>query len=322
MTEPRIVVLDGYTLNPCDLSWDGLKSLGSCEIYDRTPPEETRSRSEGADILLTNKTVLDADTIAVLEQLRYVGVLATGFNVVDVDATRERCIPVANVPTYGTNSVAQMVFAHLLNLAQPVEHHAEAVRQGRWSSAVDWCFWDTPLLELAGLTMGIIGLGRIGRATARLAHAFEMSVLAYDSFQGDPPDYVRFVDLETLFRESDVLSLHCPLNPQTEGIVSRERLATMKSTALLINTSRGPLVDQHALADALNSGQIAGAGLDVLAGEPPARVNPLLTAKNCQITPHIAWATRASRARLLETAVANVAAFLAGRPQNVVNGVA
>jgi glycerate dehydrogenase len=316
----KIVVLDGYTLNPGDLSWSGLEALGNCTIHDRTPPERIVPRASGAEIILTNKTALSADTISRLTSLKYISVLATGYNIVDVEAARKRGIPVSNVPLYATESVAQMVFAHLLNLALNVAHHAQTVRDGRWSASVDFCYWDTPLIELQGLTMGIIGFGRIGRATAKLARAFGMKVIVYDvTTPSEIPEGCRMVELEDVFRESDVVSLHCPLTPQTENLVSAERLALMKPTAYLINTSRGPLIDEQALADALNSSRIAGAGLDVLSVEPPDQSNPLLTAKNCQITPHIAWATRAARQRLLQVTVDNVAAFLTGKPQNVIN---
>ena len=317
----RIVVLDGYTLNPGDLTWKDLEALGSCTVYDRTPPELTVERANGAEIVLTNKTVLTADIIERLGQLQYIGVLATGYNVVDVEAARERGISVTNVPTYGTESVAQMVFAHLLNLTQHVAHHAKTVRTGRWSACPDFCYWDTPLIELEGLTMGIIGLGRIGRAVARLARAFGMKIIAYDVTTPSPlPKGCKMVELDHIFRLADVVSLHCPLTPKTDCLVNKERLALMKPTAFLINTSRGPLIDELALAEALDDEKIGGAGLDVVATEPPAQDNPLLKAKNCYITPHIAWATRAARERLLRVAVENVAAFLDGRPQNVVNG--
>jgi len=315
---PRIVVLDGFTLNPGDLSWDKLQTLGRCTIYDRTPPEEVLDRTRDAEIVLTNKVELSRETIFALPDLKYIGVTATGVNVVDLAAARECGVVVTNVPSYATPSVAQMVLAHMLNLSQHVAEHAEAVRMGRWTSAVDWCFWDYPLVELAGLTMGIVGLGETGLATAQLAQVFGMKVLAATRTAQDVPDFVRIVDLDTLFRTSDVVSLHCPLTPETAGLVSRQRLALMKKTALLVNTGRGPLVDEAALAEALNTGSIAGAGLDVLSVEPPPADNPLLSARNCYITPHIAWATRAARSRLLECAVENVAAFLAGKLRNVV----
>jgi glycerate dehydrogenase len=316
----HIVVLDGYTLNPGDLSWDELEALGSCEIHDRTPVDQVVPRAADAEILLTNKTVLSRTVIEQAAKLRYIGVLATGYNVVDVEAARERGIPVTNVPTYGSRSVAQMVFAHLLNLTQHVDHHARTVVDGRWTASDDFCYWDYPLVELAGQTMGIVGFGRIGQATAQLAVAFGMEVLACDTVEPPGvPRHVKMVDLETVFRESDVVSLHCPLTPETERLVNEERLGLMKTSAFLINTSRGPLVDEPALAEALSSGRIAGAGLDVLAIEPPVSDNPLLGLKNCYVTPHIAWATKAARARLLATVVENVKAFLDGRPQNVVN---
>jgi len=317
---PRIVVLDGYTLNPGDLSWDELRSLGACTIHDRTPPDQTVPRAADATIVLTNKVVLDRDTLCRLPRLAYVGVLATGYNVIDLAEAGRRGIVVTNVPSYSTRSVAQMVFAHLLNLTQHVAHHAEAVRQGRWTSSPDFCFWDYPLVELDGLTIGIVGYGRIGREGAQIALALGMKVLAYDlAAPNDPADGVDLVDLESLFRRSDVVSLHCPLTPETQNLVNAQRLSWMKPTAWLINTGRGPLVDEPALADALCSGRIAGAGLDVLSKEPPGQDNPLLAAKNCFITPHIAWATRAARARLMHEVVENVRAFLAGRPQNVVS---
>jgi glycerate dehydrogenase len=317
----KIVVLDGYTLNPGDLSWDGFRALGQLTVYDRTDETQTLERVAGADILITNKTALDADTIAQLPRLAYIGVLATGYNVVDIEAAAARDIPVTNIPAYGTRSVAQMVFAHLLNLTQHVADHARTVDAGRWSSSIDFCYWDHPLIELSGLTMGIVGYGKIGRATASIARAFGMDVIAYDvntDSLSDDED-VRPVDIDTLFSQSDVVSLHCPLFPETAGIVSAERIASMRPTAFLINTSRGALVDEQALADALNNGSIAGAGLDVVSIEPIAPDNPLLHAKNCYITPHIAWATLSARRRLMQTAVDNVAAFLRGTPQNVVN---
>ena len=316
----KIVVLDGFTLNPGDLDWAGLRALGDCEIHDRTAPDEIVPRAADAEIILTNKTVLNRATLAALPKLKYIGVLATGINVVDAVAARERGIPVTNVPDYGTRSVAQLTFALLLELAHHAGHHAQTVREGRWSRCADFCYWDFPLLELDGLTMGLVGFGRIGRAVSQLAAAFGMKVLVHSRCAPENlPPGVRFVGLEELFRSSDVVSLHCPLTPETKQLVNVERLAWMKHTAFLINTSRGPLVDEAALADALNAGKISGAALDVLSVEPPPAGNPLLTAKNCLITPHLAWATRAARARLMRIAVANVAAFLAGTPENVVN---
>ncbi len=321
---PHLVVLDGFTLNPGDLSWERLLSLGNCSIYDRTAPEAIVEEAGEAELILTNKAVLSRVVIEALPQLKYIGVTATGYNVVDLDAARERGITVTNVPIYGTASVAQMVFSHVLHLTQHVGEHSRAVHAGRWSSAKDWCFWDFPQVELAGLTMGIVGLGRIGRATAKLADAFGMKVVATSrsatkAEKGDLPDYIQRIDLDALFRDSDIVSLHCPLTPETENLVNATRLQMMKPSALLINTSRGPLIDEAALADALQHRTIAGAGLDVLSTEPPLVDHPLLGIENCVITPHIAWATRSARSRLLDTVVDNVAAFLAGRPQNVVN---
>jgi glycerate dehydrogenase len=317
--KPSIIVVDAHCLNPGDLSWQKLEELGDCVFYDRTKPSELSGRIQNADIVLTNKVVLARDTISSCSRLKYIGVTATGYNIVDIAAAREHGVVVTNVPTYGTTSVAQMVFAHLLNLTQRVGDHARAVREGRWTTSPDWCFWDYPLIEIAGMTLGIIGFGRIGQAVARLARAFGMHLLAHSRSPIAVEAGVREVDLETVFRASDVLSLHCPLTAETSRLVNKQRLALMKPTAFLINTSRGQLVDEQALADALNNGRLAGAGLDVLEMEPPAADNPLFTAKNCYITPHIAWATHASRKRLLDAATDNVAAFLRGDPQNIVN---
>jgi glycerate dehydrogenase len=318
----NIVVLDGHTLNPGDLSWDDLRALGSCVIHDRTPAGEVVARARGAEMVLTNKTVLSRSHIEQLPGLRYIGVLATGFNVVDHSAAAERGIPVTNVPAYGTRSVAQTTMALLLELTQRAGHHAHTVRAGRWTRCPDFCYWDFPLVELDGLTLGVVGFGRIGRAVAELGTAFGMRVLAFNPAPKASPETVEWTDLETLFARSDVVSLHCPLTPQTRHLVNAARLELMKPTAFLLNTSRGPLVDEAALAAALRSGRIAGAALDVLAVEPPPADNPLLEAPNCLITPHIAWATHAARSRLLQTAIGNVRAFLAGQPQNVVNGAA
>ncbi len=318
----RIVVLDGYTLNPGDLSWKELESLGPCTVYERTAAALTVERAKEAEIVLTNKTALSAEVIGQLENLKFIGVLATGYNVVDVEASRKRGIPVANIPAYTTEAVAQMVFAHMLNLTQRVGHHSETVRGGRWSASTDFCYWDGELIEVQGLTMGIIGLGRIGRATTKLARAFGMKVVGYDTVKPSPAiKGCRLVGLEDVFRVSDVVSLHCPLTSETEGLVNKERLALMKRSAFVINTSRGGLVDETALAEALNNGEIGGAGLDVVVSEPPAADNSLLKARNCYITPHIAWATRGARERLLRVTVENVAWFVKGRPQNIVNDV-
>ena len=319
----NIVVLDGYTLNPGDLSWEGLQSLGHCELYERSTLPEVLKRARGAEIALVNKVVLNRETIFALPHLKYIGVTATGYNIVDTAAARERNIAVTNVPSYGTKSVAQMTFALLLELTQRAGHHAQTVREGRWSACPDFCYWDYPLLELDGLTMGIVGYGRIGRAVAGLAAAFGMKVIANSRSAGgmerEESTTVRFADLEALFRQSDIISLHCPLTPETKHLINAQRLSWMKPSAFLLNTSRGALIDEPALFEALESGRIAGAGLDVLAIEPPPADHPLLRARNCLVTPHIAWATRAARSRLLEVAVANVQAFLAGQPRNVVN---
>jgi glycerate dehydrogenase len=309
---PRIVVLDGHTLNPGDLSWSALEALGDCTIHAHTPAGDIVARAAGAPIVLTNKTPLSAATLAALPEAKYIGVLATGYNVVDVAAARARGIPVANVPLYGTASVAQHVFALLLELTQQVGRHSAGVRSGRWSESRDFCYWETPLLELSGLTLGIVGAGRIGNAVARIGEAFGMKVLFARRSGGR-------AELEQVLRAADVVSLHCPLTDDTRHLINTITLGWMKPGALLINTSRGPLIDDAALASALQSGRIAGAGLDVLSVEPPPPGNPLFTAPNCLITPHIAWATRAARSRLMGTAIANVAAFLSGKPENVVN---
>ena len=316
----NIVVLDGHTLNPGDLSWEELKALGSCALFERSTPAEVLKRGADAQILITNKVPLGREQIQALHNLRYIGVTATGYNIIDVAAARERGIIVTNVPAYGTPSVAQHTFALLLELTQHVGSHSQSVRAGAWVRSPDWCFWEHPLVELDGLTMGIVGFGRIGRAVGELARAFGMQVIIAESPRArELPPYVSSMGLDALFDAADVVSLHCPLSDATRHLVNAARLARMKPTALLLNTSRGPLVDETALADALNAGRIAGAGLDVLSTEPPQPDNPLLTARNCIITPHQAWATRAARSRLMRVAVANVKAFLEGTAQNVVN---
>ncbi len=317
----KLVVLDGHTLNPGDLDWAPLAALGELQVFDRTPPSEVVPRAREAEVVLTNKTVLDASALAALPRLRYLGVLATGYNVVDLEAARARGIPVTNVPGYSTPSVAQLTLALLLELTHHVGAHSDGVRAGRWSRSPDFCYWETPLVELAGGTFGIVGFGQVGRAVARLARALEMQVLVHTRTPpAPPPADCRFTDLETLLRSSDVVSLHCPLTPTTRHLINRERLAWMKPGAFLLNTGRGPLVDETALADALNTGRLGGAGMDVLGTEPPPPDQPLLRARNCIITPHLGWATRAARARLLHQAAENLRAFLAGRPVNVVNG--
>ena len=317
----NIVVLDGYTLNPGDLNWAPLLDLSDdCKLYERTSPQETVERAQDAGIVLTNKVVLDRPTLAQLPRLKYIGVLATGVNVIDLDAAREQGIVVTNVPAYSTASVVQLTFALLLELTNRVGHHAGSVRGGNWVRSKDFSYWDFPLIELAGLRLGLVGFGAIAQGVARVAQALGMEVIATRrGASADEVPGVRLVDLETLFRESDVLSVHCPLTPETRGLVNAGRLALMKPTAYLINTSRGPVVNEADLAAALNGGQIAGAGLDVLSTEPPAADNPLPDAKNCFVTPHIAWATRAARSRLLDVVVANIRAFMDGRPQNVVS---
>lgn len=313
----KIVVLDGYGLNPGDLSWEALQALGELTVYDRTSPAELLDRAAGAEILLTNKTVLTADNLAALPDVRYIGVLATGYNVVDIPAANARGIVVTNIPAYSTASVAQMVFAHLLNITQRVGHYAHDNREGRWVNHPDFCYWDTPLVELAGKQMGLVGLGHTGMATARLALAFGMEVCAYTSKSPEQlPEGIRKCSLDELFAECDVLSLHCPLTADTKELVNARRLATMKPTAIVLNTGRGPLVNEADLADALNRGVIAAAGVDVLSTEPPQADNPLLTARNCFVTPHIAWATLEARTRLMDIAVANVKGFLQGQVIN------
>ena len=316
----KMVVLDGYTLNPGDLHWGPLLDLGECKIYERTPAAETVERAAGAEILLTNKVVLDRETLGQLPGLKYIGVLATGVNVVDIPAAKERGIVVANVPAYSTMSVVQHTFALLLEFTHRVGHHSSSVRAGNWANSKDFAYWDYPLLELAGLTMGLVGFGAIAQGVARVAQAMGMNVIATRR-SNHPPEVpgVEIVDMDTVFRRSDVLSVHCPLTPETKGLVNAARLATMKPTAYVLNTSRGPVINEADLADALNAGTICGAGLDVLSTEPPAADNPLLTAKNCLITPHVAWASKAARARLLGVVVANIKGFMEGKPQNVVS---
>lgn len=316
----KIVVLDGYAANPGDLSWDGMKALGECVIYERTASEQVLERAAGAEVVLTNKVVITAEHIAALPDLKYIGVLATGYNIVDVEAARNRGIVVTNIPAYSTDSVAQMVFAHILNICLQVQHYTEEVRDGRWTSSPDFCFWDTPLMELSGKKLGIVGLGHTGSATARIAIGLGMQVCAYTSkshFQLIPE--IKKMELDELFRECDIVSLHCPLTEQTRGMVNAARLKTMKPTAILINTGRGPLVDEQDLADALNNGTIYAAGVDVLSQEPPRADNPLLHARNCFITPHIAWASGEARQRLMQIAVDNLNGYITGK---VVNNVA
>ncbi len=316
----KIVVLDGQALNPGDLNWDALAALGELEVYETTPADEIVKRAGGAAVVLTNKTPLREATLGQLPDLRFIGVLATGYDVVDIKAAAARGIPVSNIPTYGTNSVAQFAFALILELCHRVQQHADDVRAGGWIRRAEWSYHLSPLVELAGKTLGLIGFGRIGRQTAIIGQAFGMHVIAADpTLSGE--ENVESVRIDELLRRADVVSLHCPLTPDTRGLMNAERLAQMKPSALLINTSRGPLVDEQALAEALRSGRLAGAALDVIPVEPPVEPSPLMSAPNCLVTPHIAWATKEARGRLMQTAVDNVAAFLAGHPANVVNGV-
>ncbi|WP_448790568.1 D-2-hydroxyacid dehydrogenase [Bacteroides graminisolvens] len=313
----KIVVLDGYGLNPGDLSWDAVSQLGELTVYDRTSSEEVIARSAGAEAILTNKTVITAEIMEALPDLKYIGVLATGYNVVNVGAAREKGIVVTNIPAYSTPSVAQMVFAHILNIAQQVQHHSEEVRKGRWTNNADFCFWDTPLIELREKKIGLVGLGHTGYNTARIAIGFGMQVTAYTSKSSlQLPPEIKKRTLDELFSECDIVSLHCPLTDETKELVNAERLRLMKPTAILINTGRGPLVNEQDLADALNAGKLYAAGLDVLSSEPPKADNPLLTARNCYITPHIAWASLEARTRLMDILVENIKAFQAGKPVN------
>lgn len=313
----KIVVLDGYAANPGDLSWEGLKALGECTIYDRTAPEEVLERAKGAEAILTNKVAITAEHMAALPELKYIGVLATGYNIIDIAAAKERGIVVTNIPAYSTPSVAQMVFAHILNITNRVEHYTNEIREGKWTTNPDFCFWDTPLTELLGKKIGLIGLGQTGYNTARLAIGFGMKVWAYTSKSRlQLPPEIRKAELNQLFRECDIVSLHCPLTEATRNLVNAERLALMKPTAILINTARGPLVNEQDLADALNNKKIYAAGVDVLSTEPPRADNPLLTARNCFITPHIAWATSAARERLQAIMLENIKAYIEGKPVN------
>ncbi len=311
----KIVVLDGYTANPGDLSWDEFARLGDLSVFDRTLEHEVVSRLAGAEAALTNKTVISRQMMGALPALRYIGVLATGYNIVDVQAARERGIVVCNVSDYSTSEVAQAVFALVLELTNHTGHHSYTVREGKWSASPDFCYWDFPLIGLAGLTLGVVGFGKTGSAVARIARAFGMRVIAYTRTPTLDND-VQFVSLEDAFRQSDVLSLHCPLTPETERLVNASSLQMMKPAAYLINTARGGLIEEPSLADALNHGRIAGAGLDVLALEPPRQDNPLLSARNCIITPHVAWAARSARVRLLQSAAENLCAWLNGTPKN------
>ncbi len=317
---PKIVILDGYTENPGDLSWEGFEKLGETTVYDRTSAEDIVSRIGDAEIVYTNKTPITRETLEKCPSVKYIGVLATGYNVVDVSAAKEKGIPVTNIPTYGTDAVGQFAIALLLEICHHVAHHDAAVHAGRWSECPDFCFWDYPLIELSGKTMGIAGFGRIGQVTGRIAKALGMNVIAFDKHQNDAGRAIaEYVTLDELYSRSDVISLHCPLFDETKGMINRESIRKMKDGVIILNNSRGQLIVEKDLADALNSGKVYAAGVDVVSTEPIREDNPLLKAKNCLITPHISWAPKESRERLMSIAVENLAAFLNGKMQNVVN---
>lgn len=320
----KIIVLDGYTLNPGDLDWKGLETLGECTVYDRTSLtdiEEVIERIGDADIVYTNKTPLPEKVFEECRNLKFVGVLATGYNVVDIAAAKKKNIPVANIPTYGTAAVGQFAIALLLEICHHIGYHSKVVHEGKWAENPDWCFWDYPLIELDGKTMGIIGYGRIGQATGKIAQALGMKVLAYDSNKNKEleSDTCSYADLDELFAASDVIALHCPLFPETEKIINKSTIAKMKDGVIILNNSRGQLIEEEDLAEALNSGKVMAAGLDVVSAEPIKNNNPLLSAKNCLITPHISWAPKESRKRLMDIAVSNLQEFLNGTPKNIVN---
>lgn len=316
----KIVVLDGYGLNPGDLSWDEMGQLGELVVYDRTTPEEVIGRAADADVILTNKVALKSKEMDALPKLKYIGVLATGYNIIDTDYAKSKGIIVTNIPAYSTDSVAQMTFAHILNITNRIEHYADQTRKGQWSRSKDFCYWDTPLVELAGKTIGIVGLGAIGLKVARVALEFGMDVFAFTSKNAaDLPEGIRKTTLEGLLAISDVLTLHCPLNNETRKMINAESLGKMKKGAILINTGRGPLVDEQAVADALESGQLGAYGTDVMSTEPPAIDNPILKAPNAYVTPHVAWATFEARTRLMGIAVNNVKTFIEGNPVHIVN---
>ena len=316
----KIVVLDGYSVNPGDLSWDALKEMGEVVVYPRTEADEILERMKGADVVLTNKVPFNASMLSKLPKLKMIGVLATGFNIIDIEAAREQGITVCNIPAYSTDSVAQMVFAHILNITNRVDSFARQNREGRWSRNPNFCYWDAPLYELAGRTIGIVGLGSIGCKVARIAREFGMDVFAYTSKNSaDLPEGIQKTTMEGLLGVSDILTLHCPLTPETRELINKDSLQRMKHGAILINTSRGSLVNEQDVADALASGQLGAYGSDVMCLEPPAADNPLFSQPHAYLTPHVAWATREARSRLMEIAVANVKAFEEGNPQNVVN---
>ena len=317
----KIVVLDGYAANPNDISWEPMRALGALTVYDRTPAALTAERIGDAGAVFTNKVVIDGSIMDACPNLRFIGELATGYNNIDVAAARERGIAVCNVPAYSTDSVAQMTFSLLLDICLHVARHSDAVHAGKWTACPDFCFWETPLIELAGKTMGIVGFGAIGHAVARIAVAMGMNVLCYSRRRPESvPEGCRYAELDELFAQSDVITLHCPLNDDSRGMINRESIARMKDGVILLNTGRGPLLVEQDLADALNSGKVYAAGMDVVSAEPIRADNPLLTAKNCVITPHIAWAPKAARERLMRISVENLAAWIQGRPQNNVAG--
>ena len=316
----KIVVLDGYTLNPGDLNWKGFEELGEFTVYDRTPEEEILNRIGDAEIVITNKTPITAELLTKCPNIKYIGCLSTGYNVVDIDAAKERGIPVTNIPAYGTHAVAQFAIALLLEVCNQVGHHNSAVQSGKWQTSLDFCFWDTPLVELEGKTIGLIGFGRIGQATGRIAKALGMNVIAYNKgYSTTDEEIATYVSLDELYAQSDIISLHCPQLPSTEGIINKESLGKMKDGGIIINTSRGSLIVEEDLAKALDEGKVRGAAVDVVSVEPIKADNPLLKAKNCIITPHIAWASRESRQRLMDIAVSNLKSFKEGNPVNVVN---
>jgi glycerate dehydrogenase len=316
----KIVILDGYTENPGDLSWDEFQKLGELVVYDRTPSEKIIERIGDAEAVITNKTPVTKEIFEACKNITYIGVLATGYNMIDYEATKAKGIPVTNIPAYGTDAVGQFAIALLLEICHHIGHHDGAVKEGRWEKNTDWCFWDYPLIELAGKTMGIIGFGRIGQTTGRIAKAINMNVIAYDEYPSDQGKHIaRYVSLDELFASSDIIVLHCPLFPSTQGIINKITIATMKDGVIIINNSRGLLIVEQDLADALNGGKVYAAGLDVVSTEPIRSDNPLLKAKNCIITPHISWASKESRQRLMDIAVNNLKAFISGNPVNVVN---
>ena len=317
----KIVVLDGYTLNPGDLSWSGIEQHGELTVHERTAPEQIMERLAGAEIVFTNKTPLTREHFAANPKIRFVGVLATGYNVVDIAAAKERQIPVCNIPTYGTMAVAQFATALMLELCHRVGRHADSVKAGDWSRGSDFCYWLNPLIELDGKTLGIVGFGRIGQAFGKIAQAFGMKIIAVDEYPNKTleSDTLRYGTLDELYAQADVISLHCPLFDNNRGMINKAAIAKMKPGVLILNTSRGPLINEVDLAEALKSGRVAGAGVDVLSCEPPKLDNPLLSAPNCIVTPHIAWATKEARSRLMDIAADNLGAFLKGKAQNVVN---